>query len=295
MPHPLLFRHGTSTPEELQASGVYVGSGYRSIPMQPERADVTFQDGDLLILTSDGILESRDKRGRQFGPSGIITVVTEHRHHPPAQIAEAILRAVAQHAQKAIPMDDQTVVVVGLGQSAQNRPVLEAFEDGVRLHNAGPATAAARPHLQELLESHARQSGVTAPARIRQICTATWEAIQNAIHYGSAAGETIRIRFLPPDVEGRLGIELRQPRPWPASEEHLGRRCKAAVDAGSFQLGGAVIMLWLADRVDVSDGGRCVTLWFAPTVKPPRPVRFPDDPALCLEPNAPGATDSARP
>ena len=55
----------------------------------------------------------------------------------------------------------------------------------------------------------------------------------------------------------------------------LGPGRKMEVQKGTFLLGCTVIMLWLADRVDVLEQGHRVVLHFSPAIKPARQVRPP--------------------
>lgn len=54
MPTPLLFHYGQPTPEPLNAVGMYVGGGYARTRVTPESAQAQLQDGDIILMFTDG-------------------------------------------------------------------------------------------------------------------------------------------------------------------------------------------------------------------------------------------------
>lgn len=270
MPFPLLFRHGQSQPDAIQAAGVYVGAGYSRYPAEPRSAEVKVGNGDFLILASDGILEARDDRGRIFGQRGITAAVTRTNPSSPEGIADEIVRAVRRHSQSETPEDDQTLVVAQIGELKVEARLarLKTLEekDGVfSLLNAGDTGTACHDELRENLKQWASQQGATH-RRIKQIWSATWESIQNAYKYGSKPGDVINIRFVPPADDGFLEVRIRQPLVWENWDESLGDRARRAVQTDRVMLGGTVIMLRLASDVRVADLGRMITMRFSDKV-----------------------------
>jgi hypothetical protein len=77
-------------------------------------ATVEATDGDLLVLYSDGIVETADSRGDLFGEDRLIAVVQQHAPAAARAICDAILTAARTFAEDRPAVDDQTVLVVRL-------------------------------------------------------------------------------------------------------------------------------------------------------------------------------------
>ena len=270
MPFPLLSRLNQAQPEFLQAAGIYVGAGYGRYPVKPEKVEVQVGEGDMLVIVSDGILEARDKQGRIFGHRGITAAVTRVRDESPDMIASEIIEAVKRHIEQEEPEDDQILVVVQIGQpiletQLVNVETLEAKDGVFRLMNAGDTGSACHNELRQSLKEWAFLNEVELQ-RGAQIWSATWEAIQNAVRYGSNPRDIIQIRFISSQPKGCVEIEVRQPLIWEDWDKVLGDRRKQVVQTDQILMGGTVIMLWLADEIRVSDLGRRITLRFSPKI-----------------------------
>ena len=113
MPFPLLFRSGKTEPEIIETSGFYVGTGHDDF----KEIEVNIEKGDLLVIFSDGITEAINSRGQIFGQSGIKEAVVTNRNKSPKEIAEQIIMAVKKHSGREKPEDDQTIVVILIGES----------------------------------------------------------------------------------------------------------------------------------------------------------------------------------
>ena len=126
MPYPLLFRRGESQPEVLRAAGFYVGDGYSRFPAQPDRAEVSVSEGDLLVLFSDGIPEAANLLGRTFGQLGVINAFELASSFDPEEVADAILGEVSRHSSLDAPADDQSLLVVRIGEPPSEPPQVRA-------------------------------------------------------------------------------------------------------------------------------------------------------------------------
>lgn len=73
---------------------------------------LAFEPGDILALISDGVYEYHDAEGEQFGVARVEALLAQHRALPAADIAAAILGAVAAFARGAPQEDDITIVLV---------------------------------------------------------------------------------------------------------------------------------------------------------------------------------------
>src|SRR5262249_4426188 len=155
------------------------------------------------------------------------------RHQAPQEVATEIMRAVARHAGQDGPEDDQALVVVQIGKPVVGTRLaptktLEEKESVLSLMNAGGKGAESLNPLCIHLKSRCCQQGFEEP-RIRQIWAATWEAIQNAVKYGSRPGDVIHIQLIPPRDDRYLEVELRQPLLWEDWDTMLGDRKKSEV------------------------------------------------------------------
>ena len=274
MPCPLLFRWNKEEAELLESSGSYVGAGYTSNLAQRSEARAEVKDKDILVLFSDGITEARDSAGRLFGRDGIIAAVANVRAASPGQIADCILSAARAHAGKDVPEDDQTLIVLKLDQRAQDtsqqvtlkRSEVSTALTEFRLRNASDTGRVSHERLRVELRDWAISRGYDDQSA-RKVWAATWEAIQNAIKYGSERGEVLRI-LLRAAQAGVLEVEIIQPRAWRDWESELSEAKKNAVlDKVAMPdvpaLGGTAIMLLLATKISVSHQGRNVTMRFS--------------------------------
>jgi sigma-B regulation protein RsbU (phosphoserine phosphatase) len=84
--------------------GAFPGASYEEISL-PLAA------GDLFVFYTDGVLESRDGEGREFGIERVAGVVERHRGQPARAVVDAIFDAL-QDFRGPAGGDDTTVVVV---------------------------------------------------------------------------------------------------------------------------------------------------------------------------------------
>lgn len=69
-------------------------------------------DGQVLVIGTDGIWESRDPKGRMFGKTGLREVIRANARKPCAEIARAITDALSRYRQGRAQEDDVTLVVM---------------------------------------------------------------------------------------------------------------------------------------------------------------------------------------
>jgi HEAT repeat protein len=128
MPYPRLYRQGRLQ-RELEAGGLWVGEGYGAV-IPAEQVEADFQDDDLLVIVSDGILEAADRRGNLFGAAGVDKVVWSCRGATLEATADEVLHAAMRHAARTGPEDDQTVILVRLHKRGAVAPVTPDREQG---------------------------------------------------------------------------------------------------------------------------------------------------------------------
>jgi serine phosphatase RsbU (regulator of sigma subunit) len=82
------------------------------MPGPSRLASAEFAPGDLLVIFSDGIPESRNTSGTTFGVDGIVRTVAAAGTGAPEFILQEIVRAVAEFTGETAPADDQTLLVI---------------------------------------------------------------------------------------------------------------------------------------------------------------------------------------
>jgi sigma-B regulation protein RsbU (phosphoserine phosphatase) len=73
---------------------------------------VDLQDGDVVLLLTDGVFEAASSRGEPFGMRRVLDVVRQNLHCPSREICETLHQAVKEFCGFAEPTDDMTTMVV---------------------------------------------------------------------------------------------------------------------------------------------------------------------------------------
>jgi len=95
---------------ELESTGLPLGV---IVPMQyPLGPAITLQPGDLMLLATDGIIESFDKRGEQFGVQRLKQLIVKLARAPIQDVVRSIGREVELHYVGDSPPDDLTVLAL---------------------------------------------------------------------------------------------------------------------------------------------------------------------------------------
>jgi sigma-B regulation protein RsbU (phosphoserine phosphatase) len=76
---------------------------------------IQLERGALLVAYSDGLIESENVYGEEFGRDGLLREVLGRRNSPPQQLAEALLAAEEEWAGTPEQADDMTVIVARVG------------------------------------------------------------------------------------------------------------------------------------------------------------------------------------
>ncbi|HEV2835499.1 MAG TPA: PP2C family protein-serine/threonine phosphatase, partial [Pyrinomonadaceae bacterium] len=74
---------------------------------------IRLQDGDRLLLFTDGLSEAVDASGEQFGEDTLTELMLKHRHRTPQELKEILFNAVAEFCGHAF-RDDAALIVVGV-------------------------------------------------------------------------------------------------------------------------------------------------------------------------------------
>ena len=75
----------------------------KTIPVDP---------GDILVMYSDGVTESKNKHDEEFGCERLLKIITVHRSLPAERITDEIINEVCSHSGGCPQADDITVVVM---------------------------------------------------------------------------------------------------------------------------------------------------------------------------------------
>jgi PAS domain S-box-containing protein len=70
------------------------------------------EPGELVVMVTDGVLESQDSAGSLFGPQRIEEVIQKTRDLPARQIITALYRATGEFSGREKPLDDIAVLVL---------------------------------------------------------------------------------------------------------------------------------------------------------------------------------------
>ena len=72
---------------------------------------VALEDGDVLLLLTDGVLETRDVSEMEFGLERAVQYISDHLHNPAQQIVEGLQRSVRAF-EDGVYQDDVTALVI---------------------------------------------------------------------------------------------------------------------------------------------------------------------------------------
>lgn len=95
--------------QRLESSGLCLGM----FPSSTYKIDkVTLEPGDLVLMFTDGITESRSKKNEEFTEERLIDLVKKHSKLSAEKVVEKIHDALNAFTKGADPMDDMTVVAI---------------------------------------------------------------------------------------------------------------------------------------------------------------------------------------
>ncbi len=116
-PYPYLFTPETGALKKLEALDPILGALDEDAQEFEER-EIPWRPGDLLVLYTDGILETRDASGKMFGAEGIEQSIRDCASGSAMMTRDRMLSALKRHAGRAPRTDDLTLVVARLGDTA---------------------------------------------------------------------------------------------------------------------------------------------------------------------------------
>ncbi|MFQ5701007.1 MAG: SpoIIE family protein phosphatase [Acidobacteriota bacterium] len=105
---PVLIRSSGSV-ERLPAGGLILGI----LPSaRYERRDVVLEPGDLLVAFSDGVTETQNEKGEEFGEERLIDLLVRQRASSAGKLQDLVAGALGAFAGAAPQYDDTTLVVL---------------------------------------------------------------------------------------------------------------------------------------------------------------------------------------
>jgi len=113
--HQGLLLDGRGELRELCSTGLVLG--VRSDTVIEDGPQTALEPGDVALLLSDGVLESRSAKGELFGMQRVAQLVQARRQQPAETIVSALYRAVREHG-RGVPQDDDVTIIVIKAQPA---------------------------------------------------------------------------------------------------------------------------------------------------------------------------------
>ncbi|MBI3004367.1 MAG: SpoIIE family protein phosphatase [Ignavibacteriales bacterium] len=109
---PVIYMSGEHT-ELVRPSGLGLGLANGEIfERSTEERLLTLHEGDVCILYTDGVTESRDQSGEEFGYDRLVAVAQRLRKNNANEIKNSILQEVRNHIGEPTYGDDMTLVVI---------------------------------------------------------------------------------------------------------------------------------------------------------------------------------------
>ena len=114
MPRPVRCRQGKA--ESIDATGIPAGL-FRSVNYEELTLEV--EPGDLFVFFSDGITESTNADGEEFGEKRLYKIIEQNGNRSAVQTVSAIFAAVKEFVGEVDAFDDQTVVALKVKDSSK--------------------------------------------------------------------------------------------------------------------------------------------------------------------------------
>jgi serine phosphatase RsbU (regulator of sigma subunit) len=106
---PLLFRRESREATWLEKGGTVLGL-FPDVHFESDWVEL--QSGDLLVLYTDGVVETHSSDGKEFSRDRLLSVVASHCEGSAEQLAETIYASVVDFSGKDRREDDVTIVVL---------------------------------------------------------------------------------------------------------------------------------------------------------------------------------------
>jgi serine phosphatase RsbU (regulator of sigma subunit)/DNA-binding transcriptional regulator YhcF (GntR family) len=109
---PILVRRNGQT-ETLSSTGPALGV----VPdLAHETASIRLQEGDCLVLYTDGVTEATSARGKPYGDAQLRDMAIRARHRPPDEMLDFLRYDVERFSSAGPPQDDMTMMVTRINR-----------------------------------------------------------------------------------------------------------------------------------------------------------------------------------
>ena len=127
--HPaLIYRRESDAVEEAKMPGIALGmSSTRILSSSLQETELAFEPGDSLLLFTDGLVESRNPLGEEFGNERIEAILSVYGSLRASSIMHQITSSLDRHLQDEIPIDDVTVTCVRRGLDGSDSSSIESI------------------------------------------------------------------------------------------------------------------------------------------------------------------------
>lgn len=107
------YRAASRTIEIIKPAGIMLGAcNSDTFNVNICETELHYENGDVFLFITDGILESRTPKGEEYGESRALNLLTQRSGESSAAIKAALLADVAEFSAPAEQFDDMTLVVV---------------------------------------------------------------------------------------------------------------------------------------------------------------------------------------
>jgi len=117
-PYPYLFTPASGELKKLEALDPLLGAQDED-EQEFEEREIPWRPGDVLVLYTDGVSETRDTKGRMFEAAGLEQSIRSCAKESAIIMRDCVLTALHKHAAGAPRTDDVTLVVARLGEQAE--------------------------------------------------------------------------------------------------------------------------------------------------------------------------------
>lgn len=106
-PSPMILRPGDT--KELKANSMVIGI-MGGIDLEPQVIEI--EQGDILVLFTDGLLEAENPNEEMFGPERLAELILSHRNSTAAQLTDLIIEELRRFTGGEQFSDDVTLMIV---------------------------------------------------------------------------------------------------------------------------------------------------------------------------------------
>ena len=108
---PILFRKATGDIQLLEADGIALGVLEE---IELEEKEVSLEQGDLILLYTDGVTESINPEKEEFGEERLITLIQENHTLSAKELVQKIQNEIMTFTEDEPQFDDFTLMVVNI-------------------------------------------------------------------------------------------------------------------------------------------------------------------------------------